>query len=231
MSSALRHIALVIVAAVLTWSLPASLSAPAAAAGTWMPPAYLMWRTGGLPHGLTPKLDALQGTEHVVVVAGDTLWMKRSVRADGRIVDRAQGRYRIPIEVMATSRRDLAPFLPGAWRDTVVKAMGRGRGVLGESSAGLRTLRVGDRMVFPGGRVTVGAIVPDEVVAWSEVFVSREKGRDLGVKHDRFALLQMRKHPTEAELARRIAALLGPGYPPRVRRPGHAQFRLYGDAL
>ncbi|HWC70011.1 MAG TPA: hypothetical protein VG993_02500, partial [Actinomycetota bacterium] len=54
---------------------PASASQPGRA---WVPPAYLMWRTGGLPGGLTPKLERLPGTESVAVIAGDTLWMKRS---------------------------------------------------------------------------------------------------------------------------------------------------------
>ena len=202
-----------------------------AAADTWMPPAYLMWRTGGLPTGLTPKLDAIPGTEHVVVIAGDTLWMKRSVRKGGAVVDRSKGRYRFPIEVMATTVSGIEPFLPGTWRTRVERSLRRGRGVLGASSSKLRRLRIGDRMVFPGGVVVVGAIVPDEVVAWSEVLLSREAARPLGVRHDRFALLDMRTLPTERELARRIARLLGPGYPPRVRRPGHAWFRRQGDAV
>ncbi len=223
-----------IISAALAWSsfTPSLAGATGTAkAGDWMPPAYLMWRSGGLPGGLTPDLDALRGTEHVVVVAGDTLWLRRSARADGTVVDRAVGRYRIPIEVMATSARDIDAFLPSAWRDTVVAALRRGRGVLGESSASLRRLRVGDRMVFADGRITVGAIVPDEVVAWSEVMVARDTGRPLGMRHDRFALLQMSGDPTERQLARRIAPLLGPGYPPRVRRPGHATFRRQGDAV
>ena len=201
------------------------------AAETWMPPAYLMWRAGGLPGGLTPRLDALSGTEAVVVIAGDTLWMRRSARHDGTVVDRAKGRYRFPIEVMAVQTQDMKPFLPGDWRATVIDGLRHGRGVLGASSASLRRLRVGDRIVFPAGRVVVGAIVPDEVVAWSEVMVARETGRDLGVRHDRFALLRMGGEPTEAELSRRIAPLLGPGYPPRVRRPGHTEFRRQGDAV
>lgn len=201
------------------------------AAETWMPPAYLMWRTGGLPGGLTPRLDALSGTEAVVVIAGDTLWMRRSARHDGTVVDRADGRYRFPIEVMAVQTRDMEPFLPGDWQATVIAALRRGRGVLGETSAALRRLRVGDRIVFPEGRIVVGAIVPDEVVAWSEVMVARETGRDLGVRHDRFALLRMGGDPAEASLARKISALLGPGYPPRVRRPGHAEFRRQGDSV
>jgi hypothetical protein len=197
----------------------------------WVPPAYLMWRTGGLPAGLTPELDELRGTEHVVVVSGDTLWMSHSVRADGTVVDRREGRFRIPIEVMSTPIRDMAPFLPPAWRDAVVDALRDGRGVLGESSAALRRLGVGDRFVFGRNRITVGAIVPDEVVAWSELMVSGEVGRSLGVRHARFALMDMRTAPSERELARRIAHLLAPGYPPRVRRPGHAWFRRQGDSV
>ena len=230
-----RGLARVLAAAAFAWSTMASpavsIAAEAGSAPTWMPPAYLVWRTGGLPAGLTPRLDALAGTRNVVVVAGDTLWMKRSALADGTLVDRASGRYRFPIEVMATSIHDLQPFLPGTSRDVVVDALRRGRGILGTSSASLRGLGVGDRMVFPDGRITIGAIVPDEVVAWSEVMVAREVGRPLGVRHDRFALLQMQKAPTEGALARRVAPLLGPGYPPTVRRPGKATFRRQGDSV
>ncbi len=210
---------------------PVTTAGVQSAGTTWMPPAYLMWRTGGLPSGLTPRLDALRGTEQVVVVAGDTLWMKRSARAGGAIVDRPRPPYRIPIEVMATNIRDMEPFLPRSWRDTVLDALRRGRGVMGTSSAALRRLDVGDRFVFPQGRVVIGAIVPDEVVAWSELMVSRETGRALGVKHDRFALLRMQGSPTQTQLARRIAPLLGAGYRPRVRKPGNARFRRQGDSV
>ncbi|MGZ8620398.1 MAG: hypothetical protein ACXWYE_10895, partial [Actinomycetota bacterium] len=106
-----RGLARVLAAVAFAWSTftspTMSVAAEAGSAPTWMPPAYLMWRTGGLPAGLTPRLDALAGTRHVVVVAGDTLWMKRSALADGTIVDRASGRYRFPIEVMATPVSDL----------------------------------------------------------------------------------------------------------------------------
>jgi D-alanyl-D-alanine carboxypeptidase len=207
----------------------ASTSQPLAA---WLPPAYLMWRTGGLPTGLAPKLTRLNGAQHVVVVAGDTLWMTRSVRANGTVVDESPVPYRIPLEVMATNARDMAPFLPGAWRDVVAETFRDGRAIMGESSAALRRLRVGDRVVFKGGdRLTIGAIVPDEVAAWSELMVSRDVGRPMGVKHDRFALLDMTGQPTESQLARRIDPLLGAGYPPRVREPGHAQFRRQGDSV
>jgi hypothetical protein len=225
------------VSTIVGWALTCVLLAPhvqarsADAVRTWMPPAYLMWRTGGLPGGLAPRLDALRGTRAVAVVAGDTLWMRRSTRADGTVVDRAAGRHRYPIEVMAVRIHDWAAFLPASHEREVLTALRRGRGVLGASSASLRRLHVGDRIVLPDGRIVIGAIVPDEVVAWSEVMVTVDEGRALGVRHDRFALLQMEGQPTEAELARRVAPLLGAGYPPRVRRPGHAEFRRQGDAV
>lgn len=233
MSAGVRRPIVALVLGALVWPLPASVqvSAQAATARAWVPPAYLMWRAGGLPPGLTPKLDALQGSESVVVVAGDTLWMRRTVHAGGAVVDRARGRYRFPIEVMAAKAGDMSPFLPPAWRGAVLDAWRAGRGVLGASSAAIRRLDVGDRMIFPGGRITVGAIVPDEVVAWSEVMVARKTGHSLGVRHDRFALLRMSGEPTETRLARRIAPLLGPGYRPQVRRPGRAPFRRQGHSV
>ena len=50
---------------------PVSGASAQAVERAWVPPAYLMWRTGGLPTGLTPELDGLRGTEQVVVVSGD----------------------------------------------------------------------------------------------------------------------------------------------------------------
>jgi hypothetical protein len=221
---------LAVTAGLLTAGSPVAIATPAGS--TWLPPAYLMWRTGGLPAGLTPKLQRLNGAREVVVVAGYTLWMTRSARADGAVVERPPAPFRIPIEIMATAPRDMAPFLPGDWRDVVGDALRKGRGVMGQTSASLRRLHVGDRMVFRGGdRITIGAIVPDDVASWSELLVARDVGHPMGIKHDRFALLQMGGNPTERQLARRIAPLLGPGYPPRVRRPGHAQFRRQGHSV
>ncbi|MGZ8630925.1 MAG: M15 family metallopeptidase [Actinomycetota bacterium] len=208
-------------------------SASASPRGVWLPPAYLAWRTGGLPAGgLQGGLEGLQGVERAIVVAGDTLWMVRSTRAHGTVVDDPPRPFDIPIETFAVDPRRYGAFVPGSSRDTVVDALAHGRGVLGETSAGLRRLDVGDRMVFPGGkRVTVGAIMPDEVASWSELLVSRTVGERLRVTHNRFALLDTGRKVDTAVLARRIHRIVGPGYPIRVRAPGKARFRRVADSV
>ncbi len=201
------------------------------APGTWLPPAYLAWRTGGFPTGLGPRLAKIPGVERAVMVAGDTAWMVRSARRGGAIVDRAPAPFAIPIDALAAKGSELAPFLPQVYRADVLTALAHGRGVLGSTSASLRRLKVGDRMIFRGGaRVTVGAVVPDPVAAWSELLVSRATGAALHVRTARFALLQMKGHPAEAALASRVRRLAGPGYPVRVRAPGRARFRRHADS-
>ncbi len=226
-----RPFAVIAALATLTTLASPATSEAAAATGTWLPPAYLVWRTGGLPPGLTPVFEAMTGVRDSVVVDGDVLWMVRSVRASGAIVERAPLPMKIPIDAMAVAPKAYVAFIPNVYRDEVRSALGSGSGVLGESSAALRRLRIGDRMVFPGGvKVEVGAIVPDAMVAWSELMVSRPKAASLGIRHARFALLRMAGSPTPGRLARRVGAKVGPGYPVVVRRPGQARFRRQGDS-
>ena len=200
--------------------------------GLWLPPAYLAWRVGGFPSGLTPKLNALQGVERAVVVAGDEAWMVRSIRKGGVVVDDPPAPFNIPIDAFAVHPADYAPFISGTYRDVVTRALRRGHGVLGRASAKLRRLHVGDRMVFVGGtHVIVGAIVPNEVASWSELLVSRAVGTSMRVHHDRFALLQMKGTPPSRRLAAKVHRLVGAGgYPIRVVRPGHARFRKQADS-
>jgi hypothetical protein len=196
----------------------------------WQPPAYLVWRTGGFRAGIGPKLASMQGVERSVVVAGDEAWMRRSVRKTGSIVDQPPAPFRIPIDTMAVKGKDYVPFVPGAYRDVVLQAFAQGEGVLGQRSATLRRLKIGDRMVFGSTRVVVGAIVPDEVASWSELLVPRPLGVALGVTTPRFALLQTVGSPTRKALAGRVLRLAGPGYPISVRAPGTARFRRQADS-
>jgi D-alanyl-D-alanine carboxypeptidase len=195
----------------------------------WLPPAYLVWRTGGFHPGITTELAGMTGVRRSVVVAGDESWMTRSVRKGGAVVDDPPAPLAIPIDTMAVKGKDYVAFVPGAYRDEILRAFAKGQGVLGRRSAAMRRLKVGDRMVFGRERVVVGAIVPDEVASWSELLVSRPVGVTIGVATPRFALLQMAGAPKASALAARVLNLNGPGYPISVKRPGTARFRRQAD--
>ena len=81
---------------------------------------------------------------------------------------------------------EIAPFLPPGIRGDVIDALARGRGVLGTRSAVVRRLGVGGTLEFEDRSVRVGAIVPEELIGWSELLVSREVGLRLGIVDDRY---------------------------------------------
>jgi hypothetical protein len=157
--------------------------------------------------------------------------MTRSVDAAGKVVDAPPAPFAIPLESQDADPHALAPFLPAGFREEVVAALEHGRGVLGETSARLRHVGVGGKLIFGGQVVTIGAVVPDAVANWSELLVSRVVGRRLGIAHDRFALLRFSGSPTEAAVSRGVLPLL-PGRPAlQVRAPGKAEFRKNGDTV
>jgi D-alanyl-D-alanine carboxypeptidase len=206
-----------------------ALAAPSPLA-QWLPPAYLVWRTGGFHPGIESDLARMPGVRRSVVVAGDEAWMTRSVRKAGAVVDDPPAPFAVPIDTMAAKGKDYVAFVPGTYRDEILHAFAKGQGVLGQRSASMRRLKVGDRMVFGRNRVVVGAIVPDEVASWSELLVPRPVGVEIGVTTPRFALLQMAGAPRPPTLAARVLRLNGPGYPISVKRPGTARFRRQADA-
>ncbi len=194
------------------------------------PDTFLAWTPGGLPEGFRRDLAGLGGIDRSVVVASDNAWMTRSLSAQGEVVDDPKGGYMIPLEVAAVSPREYAPFLPPADRGVVV-SLAEGQGILGESSARLRGLGPGSVLEFHRVRVRIAAVLPDELVGAHELMVSRAVGREIGVTHDRYALLQPSGHPSDRRLARRIGSILPEGVPVRVRAPGETPYFRQGDAV
>jgi hypothetical protein len=187
-------------------------------------PAWLAWMTGGFPDGFRRAVRSVPALSSTAVVAGDTRWMTISRDAAGRIVDRPDRPYRIPIDAFAVDPADYRPFVPETIRDEVVAALERGEAVLGASSARLRRVGRGGSLGFGGVTVDVAMVVPDHVVGWSEVFVNRNVGRRLGISRDRYLLAQADDALTPERFERLIRELLPPDAYLRIEEPGGTEY-------
>ncbi len=184
------------------------------------PRAYLAWTPGGLPSGFRAGVRTIGLLRATVVFAGDTAWLTRSRDRSGAVVDDPRPPFAIPIDAFAVHPREVAPFLPAEVRREVTDALARGQAVLGTRSAAIRRLGVGGALEFGDRTVRVGAVVPDEVIGWSEVLVSREAGRRLGIVDDRYLLAFPVGSPSPSAFERMLRPLVPSTVPMRVERPG-----------
>jgi hypothetical protein len=219
---------LVGIAAFLLW--PAKNAAPvrsvpsAEGARSHGPDTYLAWVPGGFDDpNFRQKMDRLAALDEAVVVAGDTLWLRKTEDPDGRIVDEPKSPFAYPIDAFAVQARDYAPFVAGSVRERIVRALSAGKAVLGEHSARLRRLGPGGTLTFRTGSVRVGAVVPDDAVGWSEALVNRETGRRLGITHERYLLAQPTRDLSRQAWKRLLLPFVGED-PLRVDVPGGTRF-------
>jgi hypothetical protein len=194
------------------------------------PDAFLVWTSGGMPTGFRQDVRHLDGIRRSVVVASDNAWLDRSWSAQGEVIDDPRPGFAIPLEVAAVDHREFAPFLPPADR-SVSLALADGQGILGESSSRLRGLGPGAVMRFGDVRIEVAAILPDELVGASELMVSREVGRSIGVTTDRYALVLPETARTGRGVERLLDPLLPLEAPSKVRAPGDTPYFRQGDAV
>jgi D-alanyl-D-alanine carboxypeptidase-like protein len=188
------------------------------------PDNYLAWVPGGFDDPtFRQKVDRLAALDEAVVVAGDTLWLRRSRDADGRVVDEPKSPFAYPIDAFAVQAKDYAPFVAGSVRERIVRTLSAGKAVLGEHSAKLRRLGPGGTLTFRTGSVRVGVVVPDDAVGWSEVLVNRETGRRLGITHERYLLAQPVRDLTRPAWKRMLLPFVGED-PLRVDVPGGTRF-------
>jgi D-alanyl-D-alanine carboxypeptidase len=185
-----------------------------------MPHAWLAWISGGFLPGFRRDARTLPKLDRTVVVAGDTVWMSASHDDDGRLVDDPVDPYAIPLDAFAVNASEYGPFLPESARRTVVDALAAGKAVLGASSATLRRLGEGGTLTFGTHTIEVGAVVPDDLVGWSEILVSRPIGAELGIAHERYLLALTGKSFTERSFSALIASTLPARTPIRVDAPG-----------
>src|SRR6202162_4979617 len=113
-----------------------------------MPPATLIWITGGLPTGMRGDLMGLKHVAHAVTIVQGTAWLTRSTAPGGAIVDSPARPYGIPIEVFAADPGAYAPFLPPQIKKDFTNALKAGDAVLGQTSATLRKVGVGGELRF-----------------------------------------------------------------------------------
>ena len=172
------------------------------AAAVEPPPYFLAWTPGGLPPGFRERVGTLEGLARTVVFAGDTVWLTRSLDANGEVIDDPPAPYEHPLDGFAVDPAEVRPFLPKSVRGRVVRTLERGSAVIGTRSASIRRLGVGGTLEFGDRSVRVGAVVPDELIGWAELLVSREAGSRLGIVDDR----HLWAYPAGAESRRDLAA-------------------------
>jgi hypothetical protein len=188
------------------------------------PPAYLAWVPGGFDDpGFRGKMEDLDRLDEAVVVAGDTLWLRKTTDSDGRVVDEPLSPLAFPIDAFSVQASDYAPFVDANVRDEIVRALSTGEAVLGEHSARLRRLRPGGELTFRTGSVRVGAVVPDDAVGWAEVLLNREVGRRLGITHERYLLATTDRELTRPAWRKLVLPYVGEN-PLRVDIPGGTRF-------
>lgn len=188
-----------------------------------MSPAWLAWISGSLPEGFAAEAADTPALGTTVVVAGDTRWLRVSHDAGGKVIDHPTPPYEIPIDAFAVDPNAYMPFIPEVDREQVAAALDNGKAVLGSSSAGLRRIGVGGTLTFPQATVEVGAILPDDVVGWSEMLVSRTTGSKLGIQDDRYLLSLPPAGMTENRFAHILASLI-PDDPVRTVPPGGSTY-------
>ncbi|MET0800660.1 MAG: M15 family metallopeptidase [Actinomycetota bacterium] len=202
--------------------------APAAPAP---PPYFLAWTPGGLPFDFRAMVRTVRGLEATVVVAGDTRWLTRSLDAGGSVIDRPRSPFAIPIDASSVNAVEVAPFLPAGARGEVVEALVHGHAVLGTRSAVLRRLGVGGTLEFGDRSVRVGAVVPDELIGWSEMLVSREVGTHLGIVDDRYLWALPEGKPGPEAFEHMVRPLIPSNEPLRVEAPGDSPYMRVANGV
>jgi hypothetical protein len=195
------------------------------------PPYYLAWTPGGLPPGFRERVRALGGFDDTVVFAGDTVWLTRSLDEHDDVVDEPRAPYAFPIDGFAVDPMEVAPFLPPGVRGMVVHALARGQGVIGTRSAAIRRLGVGGTLEIGDRSVRIGAVVPEELIGWSELLVSREVGARLGIVDDRHVWVLPHGEPALPSFERTIRRIVPDTEPLRVEGPGDTPYMRVANGV
>ena len=189
----------------------------------------LVWTPTALPTGLRQQLAAVPGVDTVTTVNAGTVDLVASRSASGQPIDVFERGWSVPLDTFAVQRRSYAAMLPPS-ASAAIRTLRTGTVVLGETSARVRGVAVGDVLRVRGGRTfRVAAILDDSVVGGAELLLTRRDGRALGITTPRFALV--RYAGSRAARERAIRGLVPKGTTARIRGPGETPFLRHGDAV
>ena len=147
------------------------------------------------------------------------------------MIDDPRAPFAIPIDAFAVNPVEVAPFLPAWVRGDVVDALARGQGVLGTRSALVRRLGVDAALEFEERSVRIGAVVPEELIGWSELLVSREVGAGLGIVDDRYLWAFLDEERRLGAFERLIRPLVPENEPLRVEGPGDSPYMRVANGV
>jgi len=120
------------------------------------------WMPAGLTDEFPGIVAGVPGVDAATVITTATMHLTSSHRADGTVVDQPTPGFVIPMHGAIVDAAALQPIfeLPEIGPDELI---------LGEGSAALRRLEVGDTITFESGAtLSVGAIVPEQLMAGYE---------------------------------------------------------------
>ena len=189
----------------------------------------LVWASRRLPAELAARLRALPGISSVTTVRGDLVGLVKSTSAERRPVDSPPKGMVIPLDAIAFDPATYPAFLPVSAR-AAFRHLGSREALLGATSARLRRLGPGGRLLIGGRRwLTVAGVVDDSLVGGAELALPSAGGSAAGIRTDRYLLVTYRTERAKVETA--IRERLPAGLGPRFRGPGETPFFRNGDAV
>lgn len=184
----------------------------------------LVWTRSQLPDGYAERVATDPAVGALLTGKVATLPLVRTVAADGTVVDQETGGWFLPVETVAVDPSDHV----SVFDRNDLAGLAAGEAVLSATSAEVRRLGVGARLVFADGtEVEVVAILPDEVVAAAEVLVPDDG--TLEVATPRFLLARPARAGTDLEPV--LRSHLPEDLRATVATPGETPILRHADAV
>jgi hypothetical protein len=205
---------LIAMAVSLVASYPSQLEAPVSGQATAPLSVIEVRQSGGLTIDTIARVKSAAALSGASVGDVDRVTLRLLALRRGEVVVQSPPEgFGYPL--LASSIDSFSPLVAGE----IGTALGEGKVVVGALSASLRGAQVGDVMTLEtlAGApldLTIGSIVPDELIHWSEVMVSRPVGLQLGIDRP-FALFLWGE-----DLVRTEEALVTSQLDPTVRVQG-----------